>query len=185
VLAGGASRRMGADKAALPVGSTTLLGRTIATLAEVVDEVHVVGGPHQPDGATYVADQYPGEGPLGAVVSAFASIDTPVLVVVACDLPALQPVSIRTLLDALAASRADYAVPLVGGRRQWHSAVFSRTCYQVIDGAFSSGVRSYWDALGSLRECAVVVAEPGVFADVDTPEQYAEICEPLSMDQDR
>src|SRR5256885_9103738 len=43
ILTGGQSRRMGRDKALLVLDGRTLLERTLATLAEVADEVIIVG----------------------------------------------------------------------------------------------------------------------------------------------
>jgi len=43
VLCGGESRRMGRDKAGVVLAGETLLARAVRTLAEVFDEVLVVG----------------------------------------------------------------------------------------------------------------------------------------------
>ena len=42
VLAGGASRRMGRDKATMPVGGVALAGRVLAAAAQVADPVLLV-----------------------------------------------------------------------------------------------------------------------------------------------
>src|SRR2546428_10986218 len=66
ILAGGLSRRMGRDKAALPAGGVTLIEHLARRLAPVVDETIVAGGSgrHNLPGATLVDDRYPGLGPL-------------------------------------------------------------------------------------------------------------------------
>ena len=72
VLTGGASRRMGADKAMLDFDGQPLLARTLATLRCVADDVLIVGA--QPAyagfGATLVADDWPGLGTLGGLATA-------------------------------------------------------------------------------------------------------------------
>jgi len=44
ILAGGLSRRMGRDKAALPAGEGTLIEHLARRLAPVVDETIIAGG---------------------------------------------------------------------------------------------------------------------------------------------
>ena len=179
VLAGGQSRRMGTDKALLTVDSVTLLDRTVGVLSDVVDSVYVVGGDHEAAGsAVYVDDLFPGEGPVGGLVSALASADTDALIVTGCDLPSLTVDIVRQVLDALRVSGADYVVPLANGRRQWHCAAFHRRCHGPLELAFNEGARSYRDALNALSECALVVSRPAGLIDVDTPEQFARFAVP-------
>src|SRR5438445_61166 len=69
ILAGGLSRRMGRDKAALPAGDGTLIEHLARRLAPVVEETIVAGGsvtPHLPD-VRLVADRADGLGPLGGM----------------------------------------------------------------------------------------------------------------------
>ncbi len=163
---------MGTDKALLKIGSVTMLDRTVATLREVVDPVYVVGGGHDAAGAHYIEDLFPGEGPVGAVISALGESDSDVLVVTSCDLPALRSETLRVLVEALRASGADYAVPIAHGRRQWHCLGLRRSCHDPIVKAFDQGARSYRDAVAGLSECGVLIARPDDFADIDTPEQF-------------
>lgn len=86
VLAGGQSRRMGQDKALLPLGGPTLLERQAAKLAPLVHEVVVSG-----DAASYgrfgfsvVADPPGAQGPLGGIAAGLGRGDGLVLAV---DLP--------------------------------------------------------------------------------------------------
>jgi molybdopterin-guanine dinucleotide biosynthesis protein A len=109
VLAGGSSRRMGRDKATLPVGGAELARRAIAAAARLATPVVVVapaGHPAVPlaqaTGAGWVAD--PGNGPLEALVCALRAVEAPHLLLLAADHPVLAP----ALLDLLAAGRAGY-----------------------------------------------------------------------------
>lgn len=186
VLAGGQSRRMGTDKALLTVDSVTLLDRTVTVLSEVVDSVFVVGGGHEtPEPARYVEDLFPGEGPVGGLISALAAAETEALIVTSCDLPSLTADIVSQVVDALRVSGADYVVPLANGRRQWHCVGFRRRCHGPLELAFNEGARSYRHALDALSECALVLPRPADLVDVDTPEQYARFRDTGAVDPGR
>ena len=105
VLAGGASTRMGRDKALLELDGETLLASTARRLGEVCDEVLIADAGRNllpgsvPDG--------PGQGPVAGILGAARARQGARLLVLAVDLPRV-PVS---LLEELAGSDADLAVP--------------------------------------------------------------------------
>src|SRR5262245_1565825 len=89
VLTGGASRRMGRDKALVEVDGRPMAGRVAAALREAgAAEVQAIGGDAAglgELGLDVVPDRFPGEGPLGGIVTALSAASQPVTVVVACD----------------------------------------------------------------------------------------------------
>lgn len=96
VLAGGASRRMGTDKALLRVGGERLVDRQARRLHEAgVARVLVSIGDRPssawplPAGTSAVPDPGPDLGPAGGILAAFEDLGTPWLGVVAVDLPGL------------------------------------------------------------------------------------------------
>lgn len=103
VLAGGRSRRMGRDKAALPWGDGTLLDRMIGLLRGAGARRVVVSGDRP--GYDAVPDTTPDRGPVGGLLSILSQVDGP-LVVVPVDLPHLRLDRIRALRDALDVARA-------------------------------------------------------------------------------
>src|SRR5512132_1509817 len=112
VLAGGASRRMGRDKATLAVGGVELASLALAAAARVADPVVLVapeGHPARRLAAAPVTD--PGEGPLAALAAALAALDADHVLVLAGDHPGLR-VELLAHLAALAGEAE--AVP---GRR--------------------------------------------------------------------
>ena len=115
VLCGGASSRMGRDKASLPFGPETLLERVIRLVRSVVDEVVLAAGADQilPPGLPVVRDAGEGRGPLPALLSASAAVHGDHVFLVACDTPLLQPPLVRLLLDQ--ARGWDACVPLIDG----------------------------------------------------------------------
>jgi molybdopterin-guanine dinucleotide biosynthesis protein A len=106
ILAGGASRRMGRDKAALPWGDGTLLEYMRALLlAAGVDRVVVLGKPEEADG---MADETPYAGPVRALLDYLQSVDAgPQHVVVPVDMPYLSPALLAPLVTARGWSRYD------------------------------------------------------------------------------
>lgn len=175
VLCGGASRRMGRDKALLPVDGVAMAARVAATLREGgCDRVVAIGGDEQGLGAlglTVLPDEFPGEGPLGGVVTALAGHpDAAAVVVVACDLPSLQPRAVRALLAALPGH--DVAVA-TAGRPQPVCAAWRPSAEAVLRGAFAAGERRMMAAVELLSQVAVPV-ETQDLANVNTP---GDLCE--------
>lgn len=122
ILCGGGSRRMGRDKASLPVGDETMLARTMRLVAEVVprEQVVLVAAAEQrlpslPWEATVVRDRAPDQGPLPAIVDGLASLPLQVTaaLAIACDSPLLEPALVETLFQSLTTD-CDAVVPIDG-----------------------------------------------------------------------
>jgi molybdopterin-guanine dinucleotide biosynthesis protein A len=176
VLAGGRGRRMGREKATLPVGGTALALRVAAVAAEVADPVVLVapaGHPAHTLGLPVVAD--PGDGPLAAVAAALAALAAEHVLVLGGDHPALQP----RLLELLVARRAagDVVACDHDGRLQTMVAVYRRaTALAAASALLTAGERSLRALAGALDVHVVAEAEwrpldPAgrSFADVDEP----------------
>lgn len=172
VLTGGASRRMGRDKALLDVGGEALVLRSVRALAAAA-EVFAVGG----DGAALVAlgidarpDRHPGEGPLGAILTALAEARQDVVAVLSCDLLAPSPEAVAAVVGGLAASDADAAVPVVDGRRQPLVAAYRRRAAADLGDVFAAGERSVQRALERLSVVEVAGIPAAAVRDADRPE---------------
>lgn len=171
VLAGGASTRMGRPKAFIEVDGRTLLDRAVAALTDAaVDPIIVVGGDQgaiEAAGHRFVPDEYPGEGPLGGIISALGAVDTDLVVVLACDLLAASPVAVTRLLASL--GEGDVAVPVVEGRAQWLHAAWRRSAEFSLRTAFGGGERAPRCALDGLVTVEVFDASASAYQDADTP----------------
>jgi molybdopterin-guanine dinucleotide biosynthesis protein A len=103
VVAGGQGRRLsGVPKGLLRVGEGTVLERLL-TLAPRFSEVLLVANvpePYARFGLRTVADVVPGKGAPGGVHAALVGARTAWVFAVACDMPFIQPESIRVLMDA-------------------------------------------------------------------------------------
>lgn len=121
VLAGGASRRMGTDKARIRVAGERLVDLQVRRLREAgIGRIAVAIGDRPdpawplPEGTFPVPDPGPDLGPAGGILAAFQDLPTPWLAVVAVDLPQLDVDWLRRLF-ALRDGTAGI-VPETGGR---------------------------------------------------------------------
>lgn len=127
VLAGGASRRMGRDKAWLTLEGVPLLRRVVDLVAQVATLVVVAAAPGQdlpalPEGVLRVDDpiERHGRGPLVGILAGLAALDAggvEIAVVSSCDAAGLELAHLHFVLERLAA-RPDAAgvVPVEAGR---------------------------------------------------------------------
>jgi molybdenum cofactor guanylyltransferase len=100
VLAGGISRRMGKDKALLPINGQPMIRSLIQSLIPVSRDVivslndaerHEKLKPSLPAGVRVVYDERPGQGPLMGIYAGLKASETDVNLVVACDIPEIDP----------------------------------------------------------------------------------------------
>lgn len=176
VLAGGRSSRMGRDKALLPFRGRTL-AQSIARAVELAaGSATFVGNPQLFAEAGYPAipDLYPGEGPLGGILTALRHSSADWSLITACDMPELTEPFLRSLLETAEASHGDVLVPRgPSGRREPLCAVYHRRARAHLEAAFGAGVRRIREALESVREVSYAVAEITPFQNVNTPEDWS------------
>ncbi len=103
VLAGGASRRMGQDKAQLQVRGRRLLDHMLALLRDCGIDDCVVSGAHQ--GYRCVADLHEGAGPMSALHALAQALPDSRLLIVAVDMPAIRVTWLQHLLNTAPRSR--------------------------------------------------------------------------------
>lgn len=177
ILTGGASRRLGTDKAALAAGGQTLAARVAGILAGAVDGPVIEVGPGW-TGHVTVREDPPGQGPLAAVAAGAAALEAlghagPALVL-ACDLPNVTVALLRWL-----AGQRSTAVPVVDGRDQTLCARYDRVALAAAHALTRSGHRSMRDLLAAVDAVRLgperwgPVADAAAFADIDTAADLA------------
>ncbi|MGH9317806.1 MAG: molybdenum cofactor guanylyltransferase [Thermoanaerobaculia bacterium] len=128
VLAGGASRRMGVSKTALPWGGMTLLEHQTGRLAELFTEVFVVGkedSRFEAGPARILWDRSPQAAPIHGLVRALEETKDH-LFALALDLPALSADLIREIARRGLETRAPALLPEDKGVLQPLAAVWRR-----------------------------------------------------------
>ena len=152
---------MGQDKALLPRNGLTLLEIVVHTLRPLVGEIVIVADRADryalPDCRT-VGDAYPQTGPLGGILTGLAALGAGAHLVVACDMPTLQPAALRLLLDS-AAPDWDVIVPEIDGRLEPLCAVYADTAIPALQLFLEGGGRALHLALKTLRTLRIPEAE--------------------------
>jgi molybdopterin-guanine dinucleotide biosynthesis protein A len=180
ILAGGQARRfMGRDKSRLVIDGRTIIVRQLDALQRVASELFIVApddGRYRDVGVPVYPDVIPASGPLGGLATALERAHAPRVLVVACDLPFLEPPLLEALTDAAregdgAWARSSRGVePLV--------ACYRRSARGVVRGAILAGRLALHD-LGAVLRLTTIDVEAGahgwsdrVLANVNTPADY-------------
>ncbi len=180
ILAGGMSRRMGRDKATLDAGDGPLLERSARLGLDLGLPVLVVGRA-QPEGwplptVRFAADQQPGQGPLGGLVTAL-ELAAPILAI-ACDLPRLDMECLRWLRDESArAPLADGLITTDAGGIEPLFACYTAHCLATARAHLAAGQRALHRLIEAGDFLRAVIPEPLLtrLTDVDTPDDWRRI----------
>jgi len=180
ILAGGKSSRMQVDKAFLELGGRTLLDRTLELARMVAENVTVIGDPAKFAAfAPVVPDIYSDCGPLAGIHAALLRSQTDLNLMLAVDLPFLNPRALNYLLLQAQASTALVTVPFTAGHYQPLCAVYRKAFAPAAEVALAQG-RNKIDALFptiSLRviqeeELAAAGCNAAALRNVNTPEEW-------------
>ncbi|WP_026252745.1 NTP transferase domain-containing protein [Streptomyces sp. PsTaAH-124] len=110
-MAGGAARRLGGvDKPGVRVGGRALLDRVLDACADATVTVVVADPRPTARPVRWAREEPPGGGPLAALAAGLSRTTADLVVVLSADLPFLRPDTVRRLLAALRAGRADGAL---------------------------------------------------------------------------
>lgn len=127
VLTGGASRRMGEDKASLLVDGEPLGARVAREISRFAAPVTVLGQ-FPIEGYEFKPDSELHRGPLNALAAYRPS--TKAVFVASCDLPLFDGRLIPVLVQLM--GRADAAVPFVDGFRQPLCALYRASAFGIL-----------------------------------------------------
>lgn len=182
ILAGGASSRMGRDKASLVLSDgQTLLGRTLAAVRSAGATELVVAGddpgaasqraPSSAADVVFVREDPPRSGPVPALDAALEQVTAGLVLVLPCDLadPAVAVAQLVRAAGGLRPGQDGLVAVDDGGRRQHLTALFRTAALRRGSGARSGRVRDRVAGL-SLTQVPEPADQPGIWADLDTPE---------------
>lgn len=193
IQAGGASSRMGEDKALKPFLGHPLIQRVIERLNPIADETIVTT--NRPEGYSFlnastssahrlrlVSDLKPDRGALGGLYTAIASAAYPTVAVVACDMPFASPMLLEAMSRLLVEKDADVVIAKSDeGYEPLHALYRRDTCLPAIESAIEA---DQWKVIAWFPQVRVRVLAPEeiqqcdpsglAFWNVNTPEEFAE-----------
>lgn len=189
VLAGGASTRLGRDKALLDLGGKPLILRAAELLGSVARPVTVVAS--RPEyaalGLHIIPDQWPRCGPLGGIVTALHhtaldSAPSPWNLVLGCDMPFVTREWLAFLVQRSQLCTADALLPLSSTGLEPLCALYRTSCASVLAESLDRGARKISDALAAVRVAYVAASETilfdsegRLFKNVNTPANLQEV----------
>lgn len=161
VQAGGGSTRFGTDKALVEIGGKTLLVRTVELVLSVCEQTRIVApaGKYEDTPVSIVADKWPGQGPLGGILTALefvreefreADEESSCILIVSCDMPFLTREWLVYLRDRAVKSMAQVVVPESENGLEPLCACWRTDAAAGVQAAFDGGVRKVTEAMKRL-----------------------------------
>jgi len=164
VQAGGGSTRFGTDKALVRLDGKTMLQRTGELLASVCHDVTIVAAAGKYADAPWpvIADRWPGQGPLGGILTALHRLSETdsadqtrdverdpctFALILSCDMPFLTTEFLRFLTDRALSSEAAIIVPEASRRLEPLCACWCSASVAAIQAAFDAGGRKVTEAM--------------------------------------
>ncbi len=143
ILAGGASSRMGQNKALLTLAGQTMVERVMQTLTVLTDDILIIANDPEPYRflqRPIIPDVRPGYGPLMGLYSGLKAARGELALLVAVDMPFLAPDFLRYLISL--APGYDVVIPHARDRLHPLCAVYRReSCLPAIEQAIARGQR--------------------------------------------
>jgi molybdopterin-guanine dinucleotide biosynthesis protein A len=185
IQAGGDSSRMGEDKALMQFLGVPLIKRVMDRISSSADEIIVTTnnpGRYRFLEVPLFSDVYPGKGALGGLHTALTFSNHPIVAVVACDLPFVNPSVLRACWDTLCETGADAVIPISYQGMEPLQAVYRRkSCLNYVEAALISGKRRMvaWHNHADVRTLPPEVIydlDPrgNAFININTPESFLE-----------
>jgi molybdopterin-guanine dinucleotide biosynthesis protein A len=188
IQAGGESRRMGQNKALLTFMGQTLIERVISRIKFISDEVLVTS--NEPGLFDFLhlpvsADLVPGRGALSGLFTAFSITHTPLVAVVACDMPFVSPQLLSAQIKMLIEQNAEGIVPRhKDGTEPFHSIYRREVCLAAVETSIDLGrkrVDSWFPVvrMGYIEHEDIMRYDPSghAFFNINSPEDYQQAIE--------
>jgi molybdenum cofactor guanylyltransferase len=184
ILAGGESSRMGRDKARLELGGLPLIVRSARLVESVAGApAAIIGNPdaYRAYDLRAIADDWPGAGPLGGMVTALRNATTQWSLIVATDLPYLTREWLEYLVARGLASSADGVMAMTARGSQPLCAMYHQRAEPPLRRVLERGMRKVTEALREIRVEEIAPAEWNrfdsdgfLFKNMNSPEDYEE-----------
>jgi molybdopterin-guanine dinucleotide biosynthesis protein A len=180
ILAGGKSTRMGTDKAFLELAGRPLISHALELARSVTEKIKIVGDPNTfASFGTVIPDIYPARGPLAGIHAALSNTATDYNLILAVDLPFLQPHCLKYLITEAKSSSAVVTVPSAEGHLHPLCAVYRKQFGPITQAALDKGKNKIDSLFAGVAvriideaELVANVFSPTQFRNLNTPEDW-------------
>lgn len=180
ILAGGASNRMGSNKALLPYKGGRFIEAIYRQMSQIFAEVFLVTndpGQYEFLPCRKVPDLIPGAGALSGIHSGLRHSGNPFIFAVACDMPYLNDDLVRHLAGL--ADAGDVVIPEGPDGLEPLHALYGRECLAAIEESLAGGnkrIVSFFHQVKIVKLVADQIAQFdssfASFSNINTPEEY-------------
>lgn len=185
IMAGGKSSRMGSNKSFVQLQGKPIIEHVLSRVSDIqpLETILITNHPAEYAhlGLPMFQDVLPEKGSLGGIYTALHYSGQPYTLVIACDMPFVQPDLLRYMVEFTKGDQFDLIVPRVNGYPEGLHAIYSQRCMQPIRTRLDAGqlkvVGFYPDArVRYIEEAEYRQFDPhGLsFYNVNTPEELAE-----------
>lgn len=198
MLAGGGSTRFGRDKALVEIGNEPLLARLCLVLREATDSSAIIGSHEKYSGlgVECIPDRWPGEGPLGGIVTALLAARKKAApmewqVIIGCDMPFLTTEWLIYLIEQALASDAEVVAPESAHGLEPLCACWRVSAADKLQRVFAGGVRKVTEGMKHLsmevldeKHWKRFDSANRLFWNMNTPNDYEEVKRILEAERD-
>ncbi|MBE9528522.1 MAG: molybdenum cofactor guanylyltransferase [Proteobacteria bacterium] len=185
IMTGGASRRMGFNKAFIETDKATgetILSRTVSIFQDLFDETVIVTADasiYSKAGVPVLTDIYPDCGSLGGIFTALKNFPDSPLFIAACDMPHIDPTAIEAIITKARSSTdaIDAAVPYTDSRYHPLHAYYTQNATDKIEQLLKKRELRVQGFIDSAMVLKLVEADFGTIdiarsvANINTPEE--------------
>ena len=176
LLIGGKSKRMGRDKGKLAYKGISQRLYGYALLEAVCGKAHFSCNQKQAEELkdfSCIIDQYPGQGPLGGILSAFEQRPQTSFLVLACDMPKVVLENLHNLLTQRNhTTLATVMQHPLSGRVEPLFAIWEYGVYPTLQAYWQKGDRSPTDFLDQVPVQRVFPNSPEILENINTYQEY-------------
>ena len=182
--AGGESSRMGKDKAFLPFLGIPLIKRLMDRFQQLNAEMLIISNnapPYLEFGLPVFGDVRPGRGALGGLLTALSVANTPLVGLVAVDMPFASPQLIRFMADKIQGSNLDGIIPSTpNGIEPLHAVYRRESCLTLVEEAIDQDLwrMKAWHKNANLKilepdETIEISGSEYTFLNLNTPKEFS------------
>lgn len=184
ILAGGKSSRMGRDKSFVPVLGRPMIEHIIHSTSDLGQSETLLITNRPADYAhlnlPMFGDVVPEKGSLGGIYTAIWHSSAPYTLVIACDMPFVNPALLRYMLSLRRGDQFDVIVPRVEAYPEGLHAIYSKACLEAVRSCLDADrlkVIGFYDQVRVryLDEAEYQPIDPNrlSFVNINTPEELA------------